>query len=804
MKSLIDNWDFLTFGLGTMRPFRSYRSAPDPTTVAVGTLIGGSQNVFKSLLGTICNRFGLKRRGPADSTVAGVISSFEWQTSLGATRILRATNGKLQVEYDTGAVITYIDLLSGLSAAQQLFSFAAWWDDSEQKDELIFVNGEQEINMWTGGMGVIASTTSNSITLDDTDFVQRLGFSDTGTLLIGGVEYDYTGAGVLENQVYSQTSTNLDPALSTTVWHGQLFTTSAAGTGIARAVITVRAAGSSAITSRFNAYIYTDNAGQPGTLVGSTTGTIPGAHSSGDFPVTFTFTEIDASPLTNYHLVISLVTSATTFEVLTGNSAGVGTNISSDSGASWSAENGYLYATIYENTVDGDTFTGVTPDPSALTAGTVVVQAVTVSTETSSGNEFANVFGVNFTNDFINVIGNQLYIGCYNARTVWMSDISNYLKFNGSGLRQPGEFNVYILDTNARGATAKAGQTGNVVLFGSQGDSYSIVRTTETLEVSSGVFAYVENETIEKQTSSDLSSPLGQDFIESIGDTIIFLDESNQLRQFGSLKDLHTPVYPILSLDVYTELQTIDFTGGEIRSVSDTTGETVYLVSPVSGVTYIYQIRYQIGEDGNLNAERIWQPPFIIGASRIAVIDGTTYVYSNANPQMYQLWDTDQFSDDSPSDEPIPYESHAIFAYMSGKERYQQIFFDKIYYEGYMTTGTNLYNNVYQEFQGAKNILTVTVNKPTNPGRKVAIFYDSTQAPSLGDVSLGEVPLGEGVTSQSPGQIPKFRAIRTAGATDIFEFALDMFSVDLDSQWQLLTIGVNVQNTPRNAVGIRA
>lgn len=110
-----------------------------------------------------------------------------------------------------------------------------------------------------------------------------------------------------------------------------------------------------------------------------------------------------------------------------------------------------------------------------------------------------------------------------------------------------------------------------------------------------------------------------------------------------------------------------------------------------------------------------------------------------------------------------------------------------------MSQGTTLYNYVYQEYQGSKNLLTVTVNKPTNPGKKMATFYSATKTPSLGDVSLGEIPLGEGILSDSAGNPPKFRAIRGVQAANMFEFALDVFSIDLDSQWELLSLGTNMQ-----------
>ncbi len=90
-----------------------------------------------------------------------------------------------------------------------------------------------------------------------------------------------------------------------------------------------------------------------------------------------------------------------------------------------------------------------------------------------------------------------------------------------------------------------------------------------------------------------------------------------------------------------------------------------------------------------------------------------------------------------------------------------------------------------------------------NPGKKLAKFFSSTATPSLGDVSLGEIPLGEGVTARGGASVPKFRAVRSAGASEVFEFALDLASYDANSQWELLTLGVNFQSTSRKSVSIR-
>lgn len=923
-KSLVDNFAFELFGQGTDKtPFRSYVSSVDPTTAGIGVLIGGSQNTYLSLLGTIQNRYGLKRRGPADATIAGVIRSYEWETSLGATRVLRSDNGNLQVEFDPGTGLQYIDLLTGLTDSGMDFSFTPWYSPSLGKDLLIFVNGEQELNMWSGGLVAIESAANdtgiieaildpnnitdantsefssgginyavgdlltvsggNSNAIVEVDSVVAGGIATVG-VANGGSSYtvgdlvaiEYPIGGPIVN-ISAITSNGSGYVIGDTVTVGsggaifQVTTVTNTGAVTGLKIInggtgyTSASAQSTTVISSANglglAISYTASGGTALLKVtGVTGGSVTSIQilvngkgyvdangvatsnvltSSSPSGLTINITSV-ASTIATWHFKNNgSGYAASTTQAPSAVTGGAGTNASiwislitsgrvTISGSDTLSELGFpgaltptdgenvlsggsfiangttwSYATLGDN---GFSFLGLT-NPSSL-AGAVAAATVTV-TDTSPDSSVSQAqLEANFTNDAVSTINNQIYLMCYASRLVHVSSSQNYTHYDVAALesgvlRTPGFPDLLTLDTNCRASSAR---DGNAVVFGSKGDSYLITRTASIYNQDNNsqentAYAY-EQVTIAKQISSDLSSPIDQNFLSSLNDSLIFLDDNNQLRQFGTLRNLNTPVYPFFSLDVYTEFANMDFTGGMLRVVAEQSGETVYITAPLSGTLYLYQVRFQIDKVGNMTAARIWQPPFIVGVSTVAVIDGVTYIYSNSNPQMYQLWNTGQYSDDSPSDEPVPYECHAIFAYISLPDRAQQLFFDKLYYEGYMTLGTTLYNNIYQEYQGSKNIVTINVNKPINPGKKLAKFYSSTSTPSLGDVSLGEVPLGEGITAKAGYQIPKFRVMRRTQAVDIFEFALDFASYDPDCNWQLLTIGVNIQSTTRRPLSI--
>lgn len=723
---LVDNWNFKMWGQSNdpnIPKFRSYISAVDPTTAGVGVLIGGSQNTSKDLLGTIKNRDGLKRRGTANSAIAGVTSSYEWYTSLGAIFPLRVTEeDKLQFESDIadGSTLVWYDLMTVLDSTR--FVFDTWWDDTLKKDVLVFVKFDNNLYAWQGGLAKLDSTNTTY------------------------------AAGVISTM-------NLQAPGSGYVVGNVLTISGGGGTG---ATLTVTAiSGTGAITD-FD--LTTRGSGYSNTVGAATTG---GAGTLATITITVATGEI---------------------------------GLDRDAAQAGFAPSGsvLINGTTYTYTaMSGTSLLGVAPDPTTEPTDSVVYSAVitTATTPTSASD--------NFTNDFIKNVNNQMHVGSYNSRLIYVSAFDDYTDYTVPGTRAPGDPDLLTLDSQARGISLQKEtanvQVGQAVISGGLGDWYNINRTQTT--VGSTITEAVD---VVKTQTADLATALAHEFIDVVGNDIIFLDQNNQLREFGTVRNIVNPVFPLLSLDVFTELQGRDFTGGHLRAVSQQSDTTIHITSPVDGVDYMYQLRQSIDRVGNLTAERLWQPPQVRGTARVAVIEGVTYIHSNANPQMYEIWNTGQYSDDSPSDEPLPYECHATFAYVSLADRAQQLIFDKVYYEGYMTQGTTLYNNIYEEYQGAKNILTVRVNYPIDPGKKLAQFYSSTSTPSLGDVSLGEVPLGEGILADGGNNPPKFRAIRTVAPADMFEFALDIASYDLNCNWQLLLIGVNIQPTARRPTVIRA
>lgn len=600
---MVDNFEFKLIS-----DFKGYNSSRDKTNLDEAFAVRGSKNVYKKLSGTWANRPGLKRRGSADSTFAGVDSSGEWVTSFGKTYPLRVCNSKLQVESDiTGSYVWY-DLMTSLTKTRFVFDF--WWNNTLKKDMLICVKGDSNLHAWHGGIGTIVSTTINTITLNDT--AASLGFPSTGgNITINGNSYAFTAT-------------------------------------------------------------------------------------------------------------------------------------------------------------SGADLTGVTGDPRGEANGSVVLSAIiTTSNKPASG----------YNNDFIKVISNQLYVGSYSSRLVYISDQTDYTDFTVPATPVAGDPELLTLDQTAKGITSRQGKAH----IGA-GDSLWYIISFANITVGTTL---ARQTVVDRKQLGSLTAPIGHEFIEVVGDTIVYIAQDNQFRTYGDYRNIFTPAYPSLSQAIFDELKEEDFTGGHVKSI----GDFLYITAPISGRVYLHQTRQSVDSVGNIVSERLWHPPQVWNISRVAVIDGIAYGHSNSNPQIYELWDTGQWHDDSPADEPLPYDSVLRMAYRNHGRRQGILSFDKAYYEGYISQGTNLNAMILYDYQGAENLIQENINSNSQPAYLIA----GNSAPSIGDAPIGDNPLGDGLTEVSNDQelLPKFKTILSLTPVNCFEYQMVVYSSDVDSRWELLCLGTN-------------
>lgn len=429
--------------------------------------------------------------------------------------------------------------------------------------------------------------------------------------------------------------------------------------------------------------------------------------------------------------------------------------------------NGSVTEYTYTGGESTTTLTGITPALPALAGGEIVLQSVITTT---------NKPAASFTNDFIKVINNQLYVGSYTSRLCYISKNTDFTDFVVPTPRAPGDPELLTLDGTLKGIGVRQGKAH--IGFGS--GSWAVV-SFENITVGTDL---TQQTNVDVKPVATLQAPYAHEFIDTVGDSLVYLAQDQQVRTFGDFTNLFTPGYPSLSQEINTELEEQNFTGGSLRCI----GEFTYLCAPTIGSVWLYQVRQSVDQIGQVVAERLWHSPFIWNITSVNEISGTIVGFSNANPQIYELWDTNQWYDDSPSEEHLPYSCVAAFAYRTGNRRQGLLTFDKIFTEGYISEGTPLSVRINYNYQGALAVLIGIINSIEEP----AYLFSGSSAPSLGDHSLGEEPLGDGFTILTPQDtLPKFKVIKSMNLQNCFEYQPVYYSDEVNARWEILAVGTN-------------
>lgn len=498
------------------------------------------------------------------------------------------------------------------------------------------------------------------------------------------------------------------------------------------------------------------------------------------------------SNLYMWHGGIGKISSTTgTTIVLTATVASQGFNTTSGS----VLINGTTYAYTGSS---ASTLTGVTPDPTGEANGSAVISTVTTTATTPASG---------FTNDFLKVIRNRVHVGSYTSRLVYISDDADYTNYTVPATRVAGDPEIITLDGVGKGISVRGSALkGNAHIFGGTSDVYIV--TYEQITVGSTL---TEQTNVDKRNLGLAGSAYAHEFIDSYGDSLIWLTQDQQVKTLGTYVGSDSDQYPVISHQIVVDLVNEDFTLGQLKIIGGgDKGDIIYLTAPTAGVTYLYQMRTVVNEQGQVVSERLWHSPFVWGLSRIDAVGDTVIGFSNSNPQIYTLWDTLQWHDDAPSDAQLSYTSIMLLPYMNFGRRQGKLQFNRALWEGFITTGTSLYSAFYYDYQGSTSVLSPFIHSIVdNSAAQDASFFTGVTPPSLGDYPLGENPLGDrtavlqgNATIQDRDLLPKFRIITEVQLINCFEVAIMAFTSRAADRWEIINIGLNVTEAPFNAVEI--
>ncbi len=398
-------------------------------------------------------------------------------------------------------------------------------------------------------------------------------------------------------------------------------------------------------------------------------------------------------------------------------------------------------------------------DTTGLQAGDILIQKVITN---------SNKPATSHTNDTILVFENQLIIGSFDDNEVFISQNDSYTDFTYSAPRVAGEGALLTLDGPSGGFGALS---SNLVFFAGRSSifkaKYQEITVSTTL---------AETLNIEKLKSGIDQGSQSPDCIIPIGNALAYLSHEPALRLVEQVSDLEGPQLKTLSNPIKPDFDAETWSNAQGLWYKN----AFYLSAPTSSKLYILEFI----EDADGNSRRFWQPPQILPVRSLAVISNNLHGHSNSVAETYKLFDG--YSDVNSSDDKLPINAIAIFAYNDYGKKELLKNFDEYAVEGYINPSTkDLLLTLNYDFGGYTQILEKTID-----GTDEDILEDFVSGISLGQASLGQEPLGG--SSSIPSDSRKFNVIFEIGREDIYRIQTKFSTNETDRYWSILSHGANI------------
>ena len=176
-----------------------YVTAEDKTNTDKRHLVGGSKNVLIDFNRKVGVRNGYSRFGAGSTTQTPVRNAFTWLTSTGDERPLRFYDDEWEVYLGTidGTAVNAWTRFKDAMSTTAIPRGAIFFDTVENIDEMIFVQGDDNLYEWNGAVAVVSSITGTTITKTGTPtFAQNRFYTAANkvvTCVRTGTDYTYTG-----------------------------------------------------------------------------------------------------------------------------------------------------------------------------------------------------------------------------------------------------------------------------------------------------------------------------------------------------------------------------------------------------------------------------------------------------------------------------------------------------------------------------------------------------------------------------------------------------------------------------------
>ena len=414
------------------------------------------------------------------------------------------------------------------------------------------------------------------------------------------------------------------------------------------------------------------------------------------------------------------------------------------------------------------TLTGVSPDPTGeILANDVLIQKIVTQTDKPAANR---------NNDTILIFENQLVIGSFDDNEVFFSQNDDYDDFTYSTPRVAGEGGLLALD----GPSGGFGILSNNLLAFAGRDSifkakYQQITVSTTL---------AETLAVQKLKSGIDQSAQSPDAIVPVGNALAYLSYEPALRLVEQVSDLEGPQLKTLSNPIKPDFDAETWTNAQGLWYKN----ALYLSAPSNSKLYILEFL----EDADGKLRRFWQPPQILPARSLAVIDGDLYGHSNSVAETYKLFDG--YSDVNSDDDKIPINAIAVFAYNDYGKRALLKNFDEYMVEGYISPATkDLLLTLNYGYGGYTQILEKTID-----GTDEDILEDFVSGVSLGQAPLGQEPIGG--SASVPADSRKFSVNFEIARDDFNQIQAKFSTNEVDRYFAILSHGSNATLSRRRKI----
>lgn len=431
--------------------------------------------------------------------------------------------------------------------------------------------------------------------------------------------------------------------------------------------------------------------------------------------------------------------------------------------------NGTTYTyTGGENTT---TLTGVSPNPTAEAAGSVIHQAVV-----TTANSSMTTITATFKNGLISTLNNQVFVGSLTSSVLWISKVNSYTDYSASTPRQSGEGASLILDDNL---VALVPQESYMYVSAGRDLWYNVNFSLQT----STVETTYEQVNAQKLKTGRQQGAFSQACASHMKNNIIVVTKETTIDLIGRLENYFgTPQTKNISDSIKLDVDSYNFDDASIFYHRF----YIYVAVPKEGIVLVFNL-----------ATNSWESPQTLPISRFYIVDGDLYGHSYNTSESYKLF-TGYADRVYAGFEGYPIDAVASFSYQNFGSRTDYKRANALYMEGYVNQNTIINCTLTYELDGCATVRTFDIN-----GSDTQIVCIPPVSGSLGKESLGKSKLGGAWSSSLTGLPPKFRVQKTFTNTDFFESSLSLSIRGADQRFELLSFGLNVTMSPQEPVQIK-